>query len=91
MKLLTLLLMKKGSNDLAVNTQSTIHQWGMPWTQIAPNIVNKVQNVNMSSFVTSTWHSEPKGSSIESRIEMALKNDSSCVLWSSTHFASQSS
>ncbi|KAH3754384.1 hypothetical protein DPMN_189052 [Dreissena polymorpha] len=31
-KLLTLLLMKKGSNDLTVNTQSTIHQWGMPQT-----------------------------------------------------------
>ncbi|KAH3879240.1 hypothetical protein DPMN_021959 [Dreissena polymorpha] len=48
--------MKKGSNDLAVNTQSTIHQRGMPQTQIAPKIVNKVQNVNMSGFVTSTWH-----------------------------------
>ncbi|KAH3870307.1 hypothetical protein DPMN_033489 [Dreissena polymorpha] len=40
-KLLTLLLMKKGSSDLAVNTKSTIHQWGMPQTQIAPKIVNK--------------------------------------------------
>ncbi|KAH3805587.1 hypothetical protein DPMN_133892 [Dreissena polymorpha] len=49
-----LLLMKKGSDDLAVNTKSTIHQWGMPQTQIVPKIVNKVQNVNMSSFVTST-------------------------------------
>ncbi|KAH3897948.1 hypothetical protein DPMN_022144 [Dreissena polymorpha] len=46
--------MKKGSNDFAVNTKSTIHQWGMPQTLIVPKIVNKVQNVNMSSFVTST-------------------------------------
>ncbi|KAH3693404.1 hypothetical protein DPMN_080836 [Dreissena polymorpha] len=53
--------MKKGSNDLAVNTQSTIHPWGMPQTQIPPKIINKAQNVNMSSFVTSTSHSEPIG------------------------------
>ncbi|KAH3879237.1 hypothetical protein DPMN_003140 [Dreissena polymorpha] len=55
------MLMKKGSDDLAVITQSTIHLWGMPQTQIAPKIINKAQNVNMSSFVTSTSHSEPIG------------------------------
>ncbi|KAH3894961.1 hypothetical protein DPMN_019121 [Dreissena polymorpha] len=59
--LLTLMLMKKGSDDLAVITQSTIHLWGMPQTQIAPKIINKAQYVNMSSFVTSTSHSEPVG------------------------------
>ncbi|KAH3879816.1 hypothetical protein DPMN_003723 [Dreissena polymorpha] len=40
-KLLTLLLTKKGSNDLAVNTQRTIHPWGMPQTQIPLKIINK--------------------------------------------------
>ncbi|KAH3895694.1 hypothetical protein DPMN_019859 [Dreissena polymorpha] len=40
-KLLTLLLTKKGSNDLAVNTQRTIHPWGMPQTQILLKIINK--------------------------------------------------
>ncbi|KAH3845282.1 hypothetical protein DPMN_087558 [Dreissena polymorpha] len=69
--LLTLLLTKKGSHDLAVNTQSTIHQWDVPQMRIPPNIGNKVVKVNTTGFVTSTSHSEPKGPRIDMTLEKA--------------------
>ncbi|KAH3882143.1 hypothetical protein DPMN_006074 [Dreissena polymorpha] len=54
------MLTKKGSYDLVVNTQSTLHPWGVHQTRILPIIVNKLLKVNTSGFVMSTSHSEPK-------------------------------
>lgn len=58
--LLTQLLSKKASNDIVVNTLSTIQPSGIPQQRIPPNLASKLLKVNPSSFMAASSSSEAK-------------------------------